>query len=40
VTDKEVRVEIDLPIHLRIVKGTMESKLNEKLARFSASAYA
>jgi putative polyhydroxyalkanoate system protein len=32
VTDKEVRVMIDLPFLLRIMKGTVESKVNEKLS--------
>lgn len=31
VTDKEVRVQIDLPFLLRVMKGTIESKVNEKL---------
>jgi putative polyhydroxyalkanoate system protein len=31
VTDKEVRVEIDLPFLLRVMKGTIEDKVNEKL---------
>ncbi len=31
VTDKEVRVQIDLPFLLRVMKGTVESKVNEKL---------
>lgn len=31
VTEGEVRVEIDLPFLLRIMKGTIESKVNEKL---------
>ena len=31
VTDKEVRVQIDLPFMLRLMKGTVESKVNEKL---------
>ena len=31
VTDKEVHVQIDLPFLLRIMKGTIESKVNEKL---------
>lgn len=37
VTEHEVRVQIDLPLHLRVVKGLMESKVNEKLARLSVS---
>lgn len=31
VTDKEVRVQIDLPILLRMLKPVVESKVNEKL---------
>jgi putative polyhydroxyalkanoate system protein len=31
VTDKNVRVVIDLPFMLRVMKGTIESKVNEKL---------
>ena len=31
VTDKSVRVAIDLPFMLRVMKGTIESKVNEKL---------
>ena len=31
VTDKTVRVAIDLPVMLRVLKGTIESKVNEKL---------
>jgi putative polyhydroxyalkanoate system protein len=31
VTDKDVRVQIDLPFLLRVMKGTVESKVNEKL---------
>jgi putative polyhydroxyalkanoate system protein len=31
VTDKSVRVQIDLPFMLRIMKGTIEDKVNEKL---------
>lgn len=31
VTDTEVHVQIDLPFLLRIMKGTIESKVNEKL---------
>lgn len=31
VTDTEVRVQIDLPFLLRVMKGTIESKVNEKL---------
>jgi len=31
VSDKEVRVAIDLPFMLRVMKGTIEDKVNEKL---------
>jgi putative polyhydroxyalkanoate system protein len=31
VGDREVRVQIDLPLLLRMLKGTVESKVNEKL---------
>ena len=31
VGDKEVRVQIDLPFMLRVLKGTIESKVNDKL---------
>jgi putative polyhydroxyalkanoate system protein len=31
VTDKIVRVTIDLPFMLRVMKGTIEGKVNEKL---------
>ena len=31
VGDKDVRVQIDLPFLLRVLKGTVESKVNEKL---------
>ncbi|HXX70557.1 MAG TPA: polyhydroxyalkanoic acid system family protein [Polyangiaceae bacterium] len=34
VTDKDVRVQIDLPLLLRVLKSTIESKVNEKLAQF------
>jgi putative polyhydroxyalkanoate system protein len=33
VTDDEVRVQIDLPLLLRVMKGTVESKVQEKLAQ-------
>ncbi|HEY2511028.1 MAG TPA: polyhydroxyalkanoic acid system family protein [Polyangiaceae bacterium] len=33
VSDKTVRVQIDLPMLLRMMKGTVESKVNEKLAQ-------
>lgn len=31
VTDSEVRVQIDLPFMLKMMKGTVESRVNEKL---------
>ena len=31
VTEKEVRVEVDLPFMLRVMKGTIEDRINEKL---------
>jgi putative polyhydroxyalkanoate system protein len=31
VSDKAVRVAIDLPFMLRVMKGTIEEKVNEKL---------
>jgi putative polyhydroxyalkanoate system protein len=31
VTDKEVRVQIDLPLLLRVMKGSIESKVQERL---------
>ena len=31
VSDKDVRVQIDLPLMMRMLKGTVESKVNEKL---------
>jgi putative polyhydroxyalkanoate system protein len=33
VTDKDVRVQIDLPFLLKMMKGTIESKVEEKLAK-------
>jgi putative polyhydroxyalkanoate system protein len=33
VGDKEVRVQIDLPFLLRMLKGTVETKVNEKLTQ-------
>jgi putative polyhydroxyalkanoate system protein len=33
VTDKDVRVQIDLPFLLKMLKGTVEAKVNEKLAQ-------
>ena len=32
VSDKDVRVAIDLPFMLRVMKGTIEEKVNEKLS--------
>jgi putative polyhydroxyalkanoate system protein len=37
VTDNEVHVQIDLPMHLRMAKGILAAKLNERLAQLSAS---
>ena len=31
VTESEIRVEVDLPFLLRVLKGTVESKIHEKL---------
>lgn len=33
VTDREVRVQIDLPLLLRMMKGTVETKVSEKLGQ-------
>jgi putative polyhydroxyalkanoate system protein len=33
VTDSEVRVQIDLPLLLRVMRGTIESKVSEKLGQ-------
>jgi putative polyhydroxyalkanoate system protein len=33
VTDQDVRVQIDLPLLLRMMKGTVESKVQEKLSQ-------
>jgi putative polyhydroxyalkanoate system protein len=33
VTDSSVRVQIDLPFMLRLLKGKVESKVNEKLSQ-------
>jgi putative polyhydroxyalkanoate system protein len=33
VSDTEVRVQIELPLLMRMLKGTVESKVNEKLAQ-------
>jgi len=33
VTDLDVRVQIDLPFLMRMLKGTVEAKVNEKLAQ-------
>lgn len=35
VTEKDVRVAIDLPFMLRVMKGTIEDKVKEKLAKFA-----
>ena len=32
VSEKDVRVQIDLPFMLKMLKGTIESKVNEKLS--------
>jgi putative polyhydroxyalkanoate system protein len=34
VSATEVRVQIDLPLLMRVLKGTVESKVNEKLDQF------
>jgi putative polyhydroxyalkanoate system protein len=33
VGESDVRVQIDLPLLLRMMKGTVESKVNEKLSQ-------
>jgi putative polyhydroxyalkanoate system protein len=33
VSDTEVRVEVELPFLLRVLKGTIEGRINEKLAQ-------
>jgi putative polyhydroxyalkanoate system protein len=33
VTDQDVRVQIELPLLLRMLKGTVESKVSEKLSQ-------
>ena len=33
VTESNVRVQIDLPFMMRVLKGTVEAKVNEKLAQ-------
>jgi putative polyhydroxyalkanoate system protein len=33
VSDSDVRVQIDLPLLMRMLKGTVESKVNEKLSQ-------
>jgi putative polyhydroxyalkanoate system protein len=33
VSEEEVRVQIDLPLLLRVMKGTVESKVQEKLGQ-------
>jgi putative polyhydroxyalkanoate system protein len=35
VTSKDVRVAIDLPFMLRMLKGTIEDKVNEKLDKLA-----
>ena len=35
VSDKAVRVTVDLPLMLRVMKGTIESKIHEKLDTIS-----
>ncbi|MBK8216459.1 MAG: polyhydroxyalkanoic acid system family protein [Myxococcales bacterium] len=35
VTDKDVRVAIDLPFMLKMMKGTIEEKIKERLAQFA-----
>ncbi|MFO0676419.1 MAG: polyhydroxyalkanoic acid system family protein [Polyangiaceae bacterium] len=35
VSDNDVHVLVDLPFLLRAIKGTVEDKINEKLAGFS-----
>ena len=37
VTEKVVRIAIDLPFMLRMLKGTIVDKVNEKLDKLSAS---
>ena len=33
VSDRQVRVQIDLPLLLRVMKGTVEAKVQEKLSQ-------
>ena len=33
VSDRDVRVQIDLPLLMRVMKGTVESKVSEKLSQ-------
>ncbi len=33
VSDSEVRVTVDLPFLLRVMKGTIEEKINDKLSK-------
>ncbi len=33
VTDQDVRVQIELPLLMRMLKGTVESKVSEKLSQ-------
>jgi putative polyhydroxyalkanoate system protein len=35
VSDNSVRVAIDLPFMLRVMKGTIEEKIKERLAQFA-----
>ena len=35
VTEKDVRVAIDRPFLLRVMKGTIEDKIKERLAQFA-----
>jgi len=35
VTEKDVRVAIDLPFMLKMMKGTIEEKIKERLAQFA-----
>jgi len=34
VSDSNVRVQVDLPMLLRVMKGAVEQKVNEKLSQF------
>ena len=35
VTERDVRVAIDLPFMLRVMKGSIEDKIKERLAKFA-----